>query len=377
MLAQSDAIHATVDPLEGNHQVRIVFLICLLTSFVAAGPRALKIAPLSKGGTALCKWDQAECIKRCKAGNARSCSRAGDMIASEPQRSVYKKKACDLGDPRGCALFADSIDMTDHARAMSIFAGACEREISYACWRLGDVSMDQAIALDYRKRACKLGDGEICVSIAFSFPDAKSEIAAEKVLRGGPYPSKEAARALSCAAGHIAILQDKLEMACVLPDGRRDGPYMKWMTDEDLDEGLPAGLLAERGEYIANQKTGEWTTWNSGEIESKGTYAKGLQEGVWLIASRRDSERGSFTAGVREGLWVETRGDSIIETPYVHGKKQGIEIEKDTRGNVRSRSPYKNDLLDGTQTTEWPGERCTQVFVAGKGKPRTCTPSGK
>ena len=68
-----------------------------------------------------------------------------------------------------------------------------------------------------------------------------------------------------------------------------------------------------------------------------------------LIVAGNVQQQGDYFNDQRNGSWTEYHGKGVVKsiTTYVNGKKQGIAVELDDRGNLIGKSYYHNDSFDG------------------------------
>jgi len=70
---------------------------------------------------------------------------------------------------------------------------------------------------------------------------------------------------------------------------------------------------------------------------------------VTLRNGENISEQGDYWKGVKHGAWTTYHPNGLVKTvtSYVNGKKQGIHLEIDNRGDLTQKLNYFNDQLHG------------------------------
>ena len=167
------------------------------------------------------------------------------------------------------------------------------------------------------------------------------------------------------------------EIEETLDNGKKNGPYKRYSGNK----------IVEEGNYVNNEKEGEWKTQNSSEkitqnysrgklngafkkynydvlIES-GQYMNGLMTGVWkyYYTNGKIKGEGSFINGDggnsgmasgipkngREGSWIlyHENGHKEQVCSYEKGLIQGGFLKYHTNGKISFDLTYKNDTLNG------------------------------
>jgi len=125
------------------------------------------------------------------------------------------------------------------------------------------------------------------------------------------------------------------ERWCETHRGLREGPY---------ERRFAGGRIAERGEYVRNQRTGTWTTYDGNDRQtSQWSYVDGTVTGDVLgwHASGALASRTEFFDGVPQGVvtrWYEN-GSIQVEGHYCAGRECGEWRWYDERGARVSTRP--------------------------------------
>jgi len=102
-------------------------------------------------------YDETDCVRRCGAGDAASCARAGLMYedgrgvpADATKAWSYLKTACAGGDALGCAelsrlYVADDGGRRDTARAVRLARAACDAGDGHGCSYLARLCIDRLV----------------------------------------------------------------------------------------------------------------------------------------------------------------------------------------------------------------------------------------
>jgi len=118
---------------------------------------------------------------------------------------------------------------------------------------------------------------------------------------------------------------------CETHRGLREGPFERRDTDS---------RIAERGEYVRNQRSGVWTTYDAeGQRTSQRPYINGAVSGEVLRwhASGVLASQTEFFDGIPQGLakrWYEN-GSVEVEGRYCEGRECGEWQWYDERGERR------------------------------------------
>ncbi len=208
----------------------------------------------------------------------------------------------------------------------------------------------------------------------------------------------------------------QLELERVWRHGRADGPFVEYYEN---------GFEKTRGNFVADDKDGEWLTWHeegglaklqetwkhgrldgvrrewfrTGVQRLHAAWKDGVQDGpyrVWygngspcvdghFVAGKRDGEwkewmedgtlemEGRFVAGLEEGAWKRVQRVSLeryVES-YLHGQLDGPRASFDASGKKpRARSLARATRILRTLTA---APRTTPATLAG----RACTSSGR
>ncbi|WP_211193842.1 toxin-antitoxin system YwqK family antitoxin, partial [Pyxidicoccus fallax] len=111
--------------------------------------------------------------------------------------------------------------------------------------------------------------------------------------------------------------------ACVLPDGRRQGPEQVRTPD---------GRLLASGEYQEGQPHGTFRTWSEAGVPwEERAYARGQPHGTWKLYGQD--------------------GRLAMEEAYVDGKREGASTTFHANGNPRSRKHYQKGAAHGRHAT--------------------------
>ena len=166
------------------------------------------------------------------------------------------------------------------------------------------------------------------------------------------------------------------EIEETLDNGKKNGPYKRYSGNK----------IVEEGNYVNNEKEGEWTTLNSSEkitqnfskgklngaskkynndvLVETGQFMNGLMTGVWKFyyLNGKIKGEGSFTNGDggdlgstgipkngRDGKWVlyYENGNKEQEFNYQSGLIEGVVIRYHDNGNVSTRCNYINGKPEG------------------------------
>jgi len=108
-----------------------------------------------------------------------------------------------------------------------------------------------------------------------------------------------------------------------------------WVQDGPVTFFGKRGEIEGKGSYRLGLEEGEWTLMENG-IRATGSFVAGKREGPWVYAypSGRPQETGSYLAGKRDGEWrtYYTNGDLKTLTVYQDGKVQGPVQRWDSNG---------------------------------------------
>jgi len=155
-------------------------------------------APKDAGAYTCDVGDEAECRAQCDLGSVESCHRAGlliadflfevgpmGVIAQQDEAKGLFRKACDGGVPEACLSLGDLVVGTgsigfDERRAAwtkadRLYDGACRRGVARACLlralarRKDGPLADPALAFVFARRACALGSGTGCATLADNY----------------------------------------------------------------------------------------------------------------------------------------------------------------------------------------------------------------
>ena len=131
--------------------------------------------------------------RACDLGDPNGCAFAGAVIAQNPQRlaeaAATFEKGCDLGDGASCygaglvlaGAFGGAPDAT---RALAAFESGCDKGLAEACGAYANAveATDPAAAARMRDAACQQGDGGSCLAIAAGLQAAGDEQGADRYL---------------------------------------------------------------------------------------------------------------------------------------------------------------------------------------------------
>jgi antitoxin component YwqK of YwqJK toxin-antitoxin module len=183
-----------------------------------------------------------------------------------------------------------------------------------------------------------------------------------------------------------------------LKDGIKNGKYKKCVN----------GKVIEEGNYVNNEKEGEWTIQNSSEkitqnyskgklngaskkynndvLVETGQFMNGLMTGVWKFyyLNGKIKGEGSFTNGDggnsgkasgipkngREGSWIlyHENGNKQQVCSYEKGGVQGSFFKYHANGKISHNLTYKNDTLNGDCFTFFESGvlECSEFYINGK-----------
>jgi antitoxin component YwqK of YwqJK toxin-antitoxin module len=372
---------------------------------------------LSRGTTWLCAWEQwEECHERCDAGNALSCARysmflengwsrwdgygTSTLEADPAAAMVAMERSCELGYGPACSglgtRLVDDEGPKDLTRGTELLRRACDAEVAWACsWLAEQDGQDREALL---VRACDLGDRDACLEAAViagdEHGDTKGALAGmSRAMHNAPASSSRAAAAVTCAAGTTAVEEtDDLVLMgpphivtyCADADGKREGAYLSWFSQEDYFEGREHGVVVEEGTFRADTRDGHFVyRHDNGAVRSEGDFAAGTETGRWVYFSSRGDEEaaGNMVAGQRDGVWIEHDGQigERDEGEYVAGKRHGRWIEHLDDLVFRDRN-YVDGEIEGIETMTWPnGQKCQTGYQAGRqhGISKCWHPNGK
>ena len=96
--------------------------------------------------------------------------------------------------------------------------------------------------------------------------------------------------------------------------------------------------MVSTGNYLAGERSGEWTFFSAGEPFRIGSYEGGLEVGVWTTfhagPARQKSEEGMFLDGERHGEWLTWYTSGVLSSRSVYEEGQQIAQERfDALGN--------------------------------------------
>jgi TPR repeat protein len=110
-----------------------------------------RIGAVRKGDGGCTAYDAVDCSRRCEAGDAASCARAGILyaggrgVAADPDRAwTLLARSCSSGDPLGCGalsalVLGDDGLRRDAERAASLARAACDGGDGHGCARLAEL----------------------------------------------------------------------------------------------------------------------------------------------------------------------------------------------------------------------------------------------
>lgn len=125
------------------------------------------------------------------------------------------------------------------------------------------------------------------------------------------------------APRHLGGSGGKQVLACVLPDGSKQGP--EWVRGPD-------GRLLARGEYRAGQRHGLFRTWDGkGVLLEERAYAEDEPHGTWTL----------YQAG----------GQRLLDEVYAEGVLEGPSTLYHANGNQRFLKHYQKGLAHGRHAT--------------------------
>lgn len=108
---------------------------------------------------------------------------------------------------------------------------------------------------------------------------------------------------------------------------KRDGLYYEKFTDVpfsgEIDEGLG------RGELKDGKREGPWVNYyDDGQLDNKGVYENGRKEGPWVSywSNGQLSYKGVFKNGRKEGPWVSYNKDGNAYKEGTGTFKDGVKI---------------------------------------------------
>lgn len=136
----------------------------------------------------------------------------------------------------------------------------------------------------------------------------------------------------------------------------------------------PAG--SEGGKYVDGKKHGPWVHKNqSGGVKSKGSYKKGLKDGLWTFYYKDQTEHTEYKSGKKHGkhkkIYVKTektaiRGEYIDDVKHGEWVTFGIDGKEMSRGNYdhgNKHGPWKQivstdkvtegEYVQGKKNGEW------------------------
>ncbi|MBL8606553.1 MAG: sel1 repeat family protein [Myxococcales bacterium] len=129
------------------------------------------------------------CLERCNAGNGKSCAKLAVMafnglggMNKQPQNAhMPAKKACELGEATGCAMFADLLASgvgvpKNPEAAIKLYDAACRGGADGACSSIGTVLLtgelgvrNPELGAKYLDRACRGGLQSACSNLGVQF----------------------------------------------------------------------------------------------------------------------------------------------------------------------------------------------------------------
>ena len=140
----------------------------------------------------------------------------------------------------------------------------------------------------------------------------------------------------------------ELEEYCVLPNAKREGPYVKWTSASDAAKGIGGhGSTEVTGAFHDNFEEGAWSIRDSYGSTDRGSFSKGQRVGAWTVftMSLEQTEQGNYVAGKRDGTWTTTTSG----------------------GETFQVSTYRNGKREGRETTTWPsGQKCIESYQDGE-----------
>ena len=122
----------------------------------------------------------------CHENNATACyMHAVPMVTGDNAKvqdireegMSYMRKACILGENRGCDKMGDNYyNNANYRAAIPYLEKSCERDVKFACEAMGtiyrdahDVKQDDVKSREYYEQACDLKSGDACYNVAIIY----------------------------------------------------------------------------------------------------------------------------------------------------------------------------------------------------------------
>ncbi|MEM7550056.1 MAG: toxin-antitoxin system YwqK family antitoxin [Bacteroidota bacterium] len=110
--------------------------------------------------------------------------------------------------------------------------------------------------------------------------------------------------------------------------------------------------LSAQGDYLNGQKNGAWTEYHSnGLVKSITSFVEGKKQGVQVtLNDRGDLEtKAYYHNDLLHGEWVQYKYTRVKEERfYLGGKREGESKKYHDNGKIMEESTYKNGVIDGT-----------------------------
>ncbi len=177
------------------------------------------LAPCILGPPDLCAT-LAEHVAECDGGDALACMAVGELLADTPPRPLiahtFFYQACRIGDPAGCARYADlkppsNVACVDdpfacgwrayRSRDAALHEEACSLGVADSCVELAEIAKaDPERSRAYLETACQLGHPMACMELGRRLTPG-CIASADRVCYPADAAQAKAALAIACDCG--------------------------------------------------------------------------------------------------------------------------------------------------------------------------------
>lgn len=122
----------------------------------------------------------------------------------------------------------------------------------------------------------------------------------------------------------------------------KDGKWSYWFEN---------GKQSGEEYYNKGSQTGTWKTWyDNGNISSEINFEAGTAT-FWFSNGKKQSEGKMMTGMVRDGKWTGwyENGRINFEGSYKNGKKEGVWVWYNEKGEKTTEQVYQDDKVTGTK----------------------------
>ncbi len=169
--------------------------------------------------------------------------------------------------------------------------------------------------------------------------------------------------------------------------GQRNGPAKYWyedgtlqmecayqnnLLDGRLSRYYQNGIKKEQQDYKNDTLNGPAFVWDrSGNLTIESNYAKGTYHGNYreFYPNRQIRIEGIYVKGIIDGQWLYFNESGQVIGKGNFNLGEGVqESFYPENGRIKSRTPYKNNVKEGTETEYAPDGRVLNVKIFSGGK---------